>query len=127
MSEAVPGSFRVRQDLAWVTLGAGKYQFFGREALGQLLVGLLTGNQPSEPAPDLPVKSRVRVRLQQKVQVPDEDEDLGQDLTLVAAVVTVVEVTWTCSPPFQGVDGMWRVCVLSQKEPVLASQVEVVP
>lgn len=126
-TDVAPGSFRLRQDLSWVSLGGGQYEFLSLSAVGAYLAAQLVGDVSEEPAPHLPPKSRVRVRLRQVLALPDETEDPESDMSMTKTPVTVSEVTWTCSPAWQGIDGRWRVCVLSQDEPVLVSQVEVLP
>lgn len=107
--EAAPGTYRIRQDLAWVCLGGAKYAFMGREAVAAYVAGLLFGaDAPEETPPMIRKGSRVRLSVQLETHM----------------MATTTRLTWTTSPVFQGLDGRWRVCVGDHEEPVFVGQVE---
>ncbi|GAB6037651.1 hypothetical protein JCM15519_38560 [Fundidesulfovibrio butyratiphilus] len=100
---ATPGRYRVRIDRAWYAPGE-KYVFVTLQEAFAVLAGL-AGVAPSEPAPKIPVGSWVRVPSR------------------VIAGAKLYTRTHTIRPPFQGVDGRWRVFCALFNAPVLVDDI----
>jgi len=126
-AEMVSGSYRVRQDLAWVSLEGGKYEFLSPEAVGLYVAGLAFGEAQAVAPRQLRRGTRVRVTWRRATPTPCGDMDLGEGMRMEMSPVLTSELSWTCSPSYQGIDGQWRGCVQCCDEPVLLSQVEEVP
>lgn len=87
------GFCRVRAGRCWLNGPAGESLFFDRDRLARLIADAALGTLPKPaPAPTIPPRSRVCVRLWQ-------DDDWRQ------------ECGWTLAPAIQGVDGRWMVPV----------------
>ena len=92
------GEYRVRIDGRWYS-PENKYTFLKADAVGQLVARLLEGKKEfqEEARPTYPKHQRVRVHAGECVE--------GMPLKTLSGFI--------CAPPFRGVDGRWRVYVLT--------------
>lgn len=126
-AEGVSESYRVRRDLAWVSQEGGKYEFLSPEGVGRYVASQVFGEIQAGPPKMLKRNTRVRVTHRKPTAMPRGDMDLGEGMRMEMNNVLTSELSWTCSPVFQGIDGQWRVCVMCCDEPVFLEQVEEVP
>jgi hypothetical protein len=84
--------------------GGQKYAFLTVDEAWDLLLGR-QGSPQSEPEPDLPVGSYVRVPSSLLAGKPQYTR------------------TFTKSRPFQGVDGRWRVLCAFFEEPIMVEEI----
>jgi len=103
--EGLPDRYRVRVDRVWHMPGGLKYAYL---PLDEALAVAGFGRSQGEARPDLTPHCQVRVP---NGQVTPEG-------------VTLYDVTWTATAPFQGPDGRWRIFVLGRREPVLVNTLQ---
>lgn len=89
------GLYRVKVDREWMRTAADKYLFLTPSAALELAARSAGLGLQEQPAP--------KVRHHDRVRVPVRDEETGREWT---------EKGFASSPPFQGVDGRWRIFVL---------------
>lgn len=88
------GGYRVRVQRRWLNGKDGSPRFFDRTLLAAMLADVVLGTFGDlPPAPDIPAKARVSVRLNRD----------GKEY---------YEGTWTTTPPILTFDGRWMVAVL---------------
>lgn len=107
---AEAGLFRVRRDGRWVG-GEDAHLFMTMEAVAALLARSI--DDPWEEA----VERRPPLARRERVRYAPVSTDKGH----------IRRVTWTMTDPFQGLDGRWRCMVVGEPDPVLCSDLEVLP
>lgn len=89
------GLYRVKVDREWMRTEAEKYLFLTPAAALEVAVRSAGLGLQEQQAP--------QVRHHDRVRVPVRDEETSREWT---------EKGFASSPPFQGVDGRWRIFVL---------------
>lgn len=89
------GLYRVKVDREWMRTDADKYLFLTPPAALELAARSAGLGLQEQPAP--------QIRHHDRVRVPLRDDETGREW---------IEKGFASSPPFQGVDGRWRIFVL---------------
>jgi hypothetical protein len=89
------GLYRIKVDREWMRTESEKYLFLTTLAALELAVRSAGLGPQEQPAP--------MIRHHDRVRVPVRDEEIGREWQ---------EKGFAASPPFQGVDGRWRMFVL---------------